>query len=75
MSITPHHDRMFLNFGKMTKATFVYLYCASSCHKTLKRSSDRESWDITLHSFGPNLAQIALAQKGNIFGNLTVTLM
>ena len=57
------------NFRKMTKATFVCLYCTSSCHKTPKGSSESESWDIKLHDFGPNCAQIALVLKGNFFVN------
>ena len=34
LTIRPHHDRMFLK--TRTKATFVYLYHASSCQKLQK---------------------------------------
>ena len=58
----------------MTKATFDHLYCPLY-HKTSKRSSESESGDIRLRNIGPNLAQIAIAQKGNFFSELTATLV
>ena len=62
-----------LLFRKITKATFVYLLCFIMI-QNLKRSTEIKPWDIRLHSFSLDWAQIARLWfwgKEDFWGKLT----